>query len=101
MTNLALKLKRLVECLFFQCALKFLLQFGVQLLMYASPIIYPLSTLDGNLKFLVQLNPITHVIEGCKYAFLGQGSFTYYGLVYSITFSLVVLLLGILIFNKF
>jgi lipopolysaccharide transport system permease protein len=80
--------------------LKFLLQFGVQLLMYASPIIYPLSTLDGNLKFLVQLNPITHVIEGCKYAFLGQGSFTYYGLTYSITFSLVVLLLGILIFNR-
>ena len=80
--------------------LKFLLQFGVQLLMYASPIIYPLSTLEGNLKLLVQLNPITHVIEGCKYAFLGQGSFTYYGLIYAIIFSIIVLIFGIVIFNK-
>jgi lipopolysaccharide transport system permease protein len=80
--------------------LKFLLQFGVQLLMYASPIIYPLSTLEGNLKNLVQLNPITHVIEGCKYAFLGQGSFTYYGLIYAIIFSIIVLIFGIVIFNR-
>jgi lipopolysaccharide transport system permease protein len=80
--------------------LKFLLQFGVQLLMYASPIIYPLSTIKGNLKYIVQLNPITHVIEGCKYAFLGQGSFSLFGLLYSIIFTIILLFIGIIIFNK-
>jgi lipopolysaccharide transport system permease protein len=80
--------------------LKFLLQFGVQLLMYASPIIYPLSTITGSLKFIVQLNPITHVIEGCKFAFLGQGSFSLIGLLYSIIFTMILLFIGMIIFNK-
>jgi lipopolysaccharide transport system permease protein len=40
------------------------------------------------------------VIEGCKYAFLGQGSFSFYGLAYSLVFTLVVLFLGVVIFNR-
>jgi lipopolysaccharide transport system permease protein len=80
--------------------LKFLIQFGVQLLMYATPIIYPLNSLDGKIKTLVQLNPITHIVELFKFSFFGQGSFSYLGLAYSIIFTLIVLFLGIIIFNK-
>lgn len=80
--------------------LKFLLQFGVQLLMYASPIIYPLSTIEGKLRLIILVNPISHVIEGFKYAFLGQGSFTYQGLVYALIFALITLFLGVIIFNR-
>lgn len=80
--------------------LKFLLQFGVQLLMYASPIIYPLTTIEGKLRLIILANPISHVIEGFKYAFLGQGSFTYQGLTYALLFALCTLFLGVVIFNK-
>jgi lipopolysaccharide transport system permease protein len=80
--------------------LKFLLQFGVQLLMYASPIIYPLSTIEGKLRLIILANPISHVIEGFKYAFLGQGSFSYQGLAYALLFALSTLFLGVIIFNR-
>lgn len=81
--------------------LKFLLQFGVQLLMYATPVIYPVSTLpDGKLKSLMFFNPLSHVVEAFKYVFLGEGLVTVEGLLYATVFTLVVALLGVLIFNK-
>jgi lipopolysaccharide transport system permease protein len=80
--------------------LKFLLQFGVQLLMYATPVIYPLSTIPANYKFWFKLNPLTHIIETFKTAFLGSGSLSINGLIYSVIFTLVVLFFGVLIFNK-
>ena len=80
--------------------LNFLIQFGVQLLMYASPVIYPVSTIPEAYRNYILFNPITPILEGFKYAFLGAGSFNVWMLFYSIAFTAVVLILGTLVFNK-
>jgi lipopolysaccharide transport system permease protein len=84
--------------------LVFLLSFAVQLLMYATPVIYPISSLSmkPGIKAVLMLNPMTPVIETFRYAFLGAGggSFSWGGLVYASVFTLVVVLLGTVIFNK-
>ncbi len=78
----------------------FLLSFGVQLLMYATPVIQPLSAVKGKWRLLFVANPMTSIIETFRYAFLGTGSFSVSGLLYSTVFMLVVMFFGILIFNK-
>lgn len=82
--------------------LRFLLQFGVQLLMYATPVIYPTSSLpaDSTLRQVLFYNPLAHIVESFKYIFLGEGLLTMAGLLYAVGFTIVVLLLGILIFNR-
>tara|TARA_B100001027_G_C16225551_1_gene311966 strand:+ start:287 stop:1126 length:840 start_codon:yes stop_codon:yes gene_type:complete len=80
--------------------LKFLLQFGVQLLMFSTPIIYPLSTLDGNALIFMKLNPLTHLFEAFKYSFLGNGVLNYIGIIYSFSIMLIVLLIGTIFFNR-
>lgn len=81
--------------------LKFLLQFGVQLLMYATPVIYPVSSLpEGTLKQLMFYNPLSHIVEAFKRIFLGEGVLTIEGLIYASITTFLVLILGILIFNK-
>lgn len=80
--------------------LQFLIQFGVQLLMYATPIIYPMSLIEGNLKTIISLNPLAHIVEAFKYSFLGQGELSLYGLGYATVFTIVILIAGVLIFNK-
>lgn len=80
--------------------LSFLLTFGIQLLMYATPIIYPLSFTHGKLHTVLSFNPITPIIENFRYAFFGIGSFDLGGLIYSTVFSFTVLFIGILFFNK-
>ena len=80
--------------------LKFLIQFGVQLLMYATPIIYPMSEIPEKIRHFIFFNPLSHIVEGFKLAFLGQGSLTTSGLLYSSVCTLIVLIIGILIFNK-
>ena len=80
--------------------LKFLLQFGVQLLMFSTPIIYPLSTLDGNALVFMKLNPLTHLFEAFKYSFLGNGILNYIGIIYSLSIMLIVLLIGTIFFNR-
>ena len=80
--------------------LRFLIQFGVQLWMYVTPIIYPLSSLDGKMKLIAVLNPMTSIIETFKFSFLGAGSFNWYYLAYTSLVSFIILILGILIFNK-
>ena len=80
--------------------LKFLIQFGVQLLMYATPIIYPMSEIPEKIRYFIFFNPLSHIVEGFKLAFLGQGSLTTSGLLYSSVCTLIVLIIGILIFNK-
>lgn len=77
-----------------------LVAFGVQLLMYATPIVYPLSLLEGKMKVVAMLNPMTHIVETFKYAFLGAGSFSYTMLLYSFVFMCVVLLFGVLLFGR-
>ncbi|WP_224998856.1 ABC transporter permease [Cesiribacter sp. SM1] len=80
--------------------LTFLITFGVQLAMYASPVIYPISSLDGDIRMLILANPMSAIIETFRYGFLGEGTFSWALLGYSAGFSLVALYLGTLIFNK-
>jgi len=81
--------------------LVFLLSFGVQLLMYASPVIYPVSTIEpGLMKDILMLNPFTPILEGFKYAFLGAGYFSWASLGYSAAVATVILFAGIVIFHK-
>ncbi|MDR1809691.1 MAG: ABC transporter permease [Prevotella sp.] len=83
--------------------LSILFAFAVQLWMYATPVIYPLSVMEGKYEkwmWLLQLNPVTSIIETFKYGFLGQGTFTWLSLGYSSLFTVFILLLGAWVFNK-
>jgi lipopolysaccharide transport system permease protein len=77
-----------------------LVGFGVQLLMYATPIIYPLSTVKGIWRRAILANPMTPVVEIFRLAFLGTSTLPPLYLIYSAVFALVVMLLGVLIFNR-
>ncbi len=80
--------------------LQFLLTFGVQLWMYATPVIYPLSAIPNKYQALLQYNPIAPLIESMRFAFLGKGSLSFYSLGYSFLFSLSIFIFGLLVFNK-
>lgn len=80
--------------------LQYLVAFGVQLLMYATPVIYPTSSLSGKWSTLLQLNPMTPIVEAFRYGFLGAGTVQPLNLLYSTGFTLVVLAGGILLFNR-
>lgn len=74
---------------------------SVRLLMFATPIIYPLSIVDPSVRQWVTLNPLCSVVELFRFGFLGEGSFTHYELLYSILCTSVVILVGTMLFNKF
>ncbi len=80
--------------------LKFLVVFGVQLMMYASPIVYPLSIVPEKYKWVILANPVTSIIETFKYAFLGVGEFSWMYLLYSLTFTVILFVLCIIIFQR-
>ena len=83
--------------------LKFLVSFGVQLWMYITPVIYPLSVLKNNYPqyvWAIVINPLTAVIETFKIGFLGQGTFSWTYLIYSIIFTIFIMTWGIVTFNK-
>nr|WP_293834730.1 ABC transporter permease [uncultured Arsenicibacter sp.] len=80
--------------------LAFLVTFGVQLLMYASAVIMPLSETPDQYKWLIQANPMTTIIETFRYGFTGQGTFTWGAFGYASGFTVITLLAGIVIFNK-
>jgi lipopolysaccharide transport system permease protein len=80
--------------------LSFLVTFGVQLLMYGTTVIYPLSAAPEKYRKLIELNPMTGIIEAFRYAFLGKGYFTAWSLGYSAIFAAVITMIGIIIFNK-
>ncbi|ASB50941.1 ABC transporter permease [Alkalitalea saponilacus] len=81
--------------------LKFLITFGVQLLMYSTPVIYPMSEIpEGKMKTILMLNPLSPIVEGFKYAFLGAGNFSWGYLGYSAAFTTVLLVIGIVVFHK-
>jgi lipopolysaccharide transport system permease protein len=77
-----------------------LMGFGVQLLMYATPVIYPLSTVKGIWRYAILANPMTPVIEIFRLAFLGKSTLPPLYLIYSTVFTFIVMLLGILIFKR-
>ncbi len=80
--------------------LKFLVTFGVQLLMYAAPVLYPLSTITGLKRSLMLLNPMTSIIECFKYSFTGVGFFSPEYLLYSLISLILILFIGVVLFNK-
>ncbi len=80
--------------------LKFLIQFGIQLFMYATPVIYPLSVAPEKYRRILELNPLTPIFEAFKYGTLGVGSLDWGGLAYSAVFMLVSLFFAVVIFSR-
>lgn len=81
--------------------LTILFTFIVQLWMYATPVIYPLSTITNEkIRMLMGINPLTSIFEAFKYGMLGVGQFSWGGLGYSFGFMVVLLLVGVVVFNK-
>lgn len=81
--------------------LRFLVSFGVQLLMYATPVVYPVSMLaEKKWGFLIIYNPMSPILEGFRFATLGSGSIEFGYLVYSAVCSLLVLGIGAILFTK-
>jgi len=78
----------------------FLLQFGVQLLMYATPVIYPFSEVPDRLRPILSWNPLNPLFEITRHGFLGAGEYSLTGLAYSITFSLITFLIALVMFNQ-
>lgn len=77
-----------------------LLGFGMQLLMYATPVIYPLSGVPEKYRAIILANPVSSVVETFRYGFLGTGSFSWWYLGYSLVASIIMLLIGTIVFNK-
>lgn len=77
-----------------------LVTFGVQLWMYATPVVYPASQIGGKLKILMMLNPVSPIVESFRYAFLGSGSIPWNYLGISVVTTLVVLFLGVVLFSR-
>jgi lipopolysaccharide transport system permease protein len=78
----------------------FLVGFGIQLMMYASPVVYPLSIVPDKYKWIILTNPVSSVIEAFKFIFLGNGFFSWYYLAYSFCFMVVLLFIAIITFSK-
>jgi lipopolysaccharide transport system permease protein len=80
--------------------LRFLVSFGVQLLMYSAPVIYPVSAVPERFRWLILANPMTPIIEAFRYAFLGAGAVDTGPLIYSFAFMTVLVLIGVMVFNR-
>jgi lipopolysaccharide transport system permease protein len=80
--------------------LRFLVTFGVQLWMYATPVIYPVSSIPERFQPIIQANPITPIVEAFRYAYLGAGTVDMINLLYSFGFMVIVMAIGVLLFNR-
>lgn len=81
--------------------LSILIAFGVQLLMYVTPVVYPLSFLEqSKYRMLIEWNPLTPLVEGFRYSLFHEGTFDIRFFCYSILFTIVILLIGVLMFSK-
>ena len=80
--------------------LRFLVTFGVSLLMYATPVIYPVSSIPARFQWIILANPMTPIVEAFRYGFLGAGTVDINHLLYSFGFMVVVVTLGSIIFNR-
>lgn len=80
--------------------MKFLLSFLIQIWMYATPIIYPLTEAPEKYRWIIALNPMTGIVLTFKYAFLGRGEFVWDYLIYSAVFMVVLLFFAVIVFNK-
>ncbi|HAX95804.1 MAG TPA: ABC transporter permease, partial [Prolixibacteraceae bacterium] len=73
---------------------------GVSLWMYITPVIYPVSSIPARLRWIADVNPITPIVETFRAGFLGAGDASWVRLAYSAGFMLVVMFIGIVIFNR-
>jgi lipopolysaccharide transport system permease protein len=80
--------------------LAYLVTFGVQLLMYATPVIYPLTAVPEKVGRIIEYNPMTPVIEGIRYSLLGKGSLSAPSFLYALVSSILILAVGAIVFNK-
>jgi lipopolysaccharide transport system permease protein len=83
--------------------LVFLVTFGIQLLMYTTTVVYPLSEAIKKYpayQWLFSLNPMTAIIETFRYGFLGQGTFSWVSLVLSFAITILIAVTGTIVFNK-
>ncbi|MDU1889288.1 MAG: ABC transporter permease [Dysgonomonas sp.] len=83
--------------------LSILFTFVISLWMYATPIIYPLSAIPesyNQYKWIIELNPMTSIVETSRYAFMGVGAFSWESIGYSFVVTVIVLVIGTWIFNK-
>lgn len=78
----------------------FLLTFGVQLMMYATPVIYPIAHVSEKYRWLVMANPVSSIVETFRYAFIGSGTFSWASLAYTVLCTCVILFIGTVVFNK-
>jgi lipopolysaccharide transport system permease protein len=74
--------------------------FGIGLLMYATPVIYPMNAVPKKYIFLVKSNPISPIVETFRYAFLGSGMFSLANLFYSLICMVIILFIGVISFSK-
>ncbi|AIN72325.1 ABC transporter permease [Flavobacterium psychrophilum] len=77
-----------------------LISFGVQLFMYATPVIYPSSSIPKNHQWITHLNPLSSLFDYMRYAYLGVGKFDFTALLFPTCFSVVILAFGVIVFNK-
>jgi lipopolysaccharide transport system permease protein len=80
--------------------LVFLLQFGIQLLMYLTPVIYPFSQAPASLQSLLAWNPLVPIFETARHGFLGAGTYSLQGLLYSTAFACVFFVIAAFVFNR-
>ncbi len=80
--------------------LTYLVNFGTQLLMYASPIVYPLEIVPERYKYIILANPMTAIIEGFRQGLLGIGGYESSMFIYSVSLTLIIFLVATIIFNK-
>ncbi|HET6616965.1 MAG TPA: ABC transporter permease [Gemmatimonadota bacterium] len=74
--------------------------FGVSLLMYMTPIVYPLSAVPEAYRAIVMVNPLTPIVEAFRFAFLGVGTVSVAHLTYTGIVTIATLFFGVLIFNR-
>jgi lipopolysaccharide transport system permease protein len=80
--------------------LVFLVTFGVQLLMYATPVIYPLTATSAKYRTLIISNPLSGLIETFRFGFIGTGNFYPGAFAYSVVASIIIFIIGLIIFNR-
>ena len=80
--------------------LTILVGFGIQLWMYLTPVVYPISEVSGVLRTLILINPMSAIIQNYKYALLGIGTFELFYWIISLAMTVILFLLGVLLFNR-
>jgi lipopolysaccharide transport system permease protein len=78
----------------------FLLTFGIQLMMFATPVIIPLEKIPAHYQWIIRANPVTSIVEIFRYAFTGVGKIDWPLLAYSCSFAVIILILGTIVFNR-